>query len=142
MEILKKCQRASPLGKVSSYREIFEKYKCSSFKHGLVPRITHWFCFSFFNININCHCVIESQTHLNSGIFILKYFSVNKSCFTKQKDFVTVCVFLKARKPLLHNTLLGILCICVLSYSIPLLIFVFLKICRTAFLHACIYKRI
>ena len=47
MEILKKCQRASPVGKVSSYRKVFQKHKCSSFKHGLVPRITSWFCFSF-----------------------------------------------------------------------------------------------
>lgn len=94
MEILKECQRAGPVGKVSSYRKIFQKHKCSSFKHGLVPKITCWgFFFFHFNININCHCVTELQTHLDSGIFILKYFSVNKSHLTKQKDFVTVCVF-------------------------------------------------
>lgn len=98
--------------------------------------------FFIFNININCHWVTESQTHLNSGIFILKYFSVDKSHVTKQKDFVTVCVFYKRKSLVLHNTLLGVLCISVLSYSTPLVIFVFLKISGTAFLHACIYIRI
>lgn len=92
MEILKKYQELVLLERLVVIEKYFKNIN-AAFETWFSAQNNMLVLFFIFNININCHCVIESQTHSNSGIFIPKYFSVNQSHLTKQKDFVTVCVF-------------------------------------------------